>query len=240
MSALLMGQVWRLQLGQGQRLVALALADHADDDGGHIFPGIPYLAWKTDLCERQVRRVLRFLEDLGLIEAVSFATGGRGHATEYQMHIEAVPPKDPYKKPFPDGDKGGHPEPVAQDKGGHSAQIKADISAQMGTSTPVKGDISSPQRRTFLHTKADISAQRGTSDGIKADIAMSAQPSVTTKGNINEPSREPTRAIARGSPGKTKFLEGHREGCFCSGCARLQMPPVRYIKPSWGAARRTG
>jgi hypothetical protein len=48
----------------GARLVLLALAEFAHDDGTHAFPSTATLAARTRLSERQVFRALRTLEDL--------------------------------------------------------------------------------------------------------------------------------------------------------------------------------
>lgn len=93
-----MGGVFSLKLPRAQREVLLALADHAEDNGTGAHPGVARLAWKTDLSESQVQRHLRALEQLGVIEAVAHVHGGRGHATEYSIHLEKAPPKREYTK----------------------------------------------------------------------------------------------------------------------------------------------
>lgn len=93
-----MGGVFSLKLPRAQREVLLALADHAEDDGTGAHPSVARLAWKTDLSESQVQRHLRALEQLGVIEAVAHVRGGRGHATEYSIHLEKAPLKREYTK----------------------------------------------------------------------------------------------------------------------------------------------
>jgi hypothetical protein len=235
MSALLMGMVWRLELSRSQRVVALALADHADDDGGHIYPGIEYLAWKTDYDARQVRRILRSLEDIKLIVPVAFTSGGRGHATEYQMNVYAVPAKAPYQKistqPDDDGDKGGHFAPEHHDKGGHFVAPVTNVplsSAGKADIPSVKADISLPQRRTFPHTKADIPSVKADIPSVKADIpnvkadiAMSPQPSRNIKRNIIEPSGKP-RALSREPVSAVSFVT--TVGCEAAAAPPRQVP----------------
>lgn len=97
MSIRLMTAVWDLVLAHDEQLVLLALADHAHDDGSRCFPGVRYLAWKTNYSERQIQRALRSLESSGLITPVAFAAGGRGHATEYRINIEKGVKKSPYQ-----------------------------------------------------------------------------------------------------------------------------------------------
>jgi len=52
----------------GNRLVLLALADYAHDDGSNAFPSVVSIAEKTRMSERQVRRALHELEASGEIE----------------------------------------------------------------------------------------------------------------------------------------------------------------------------
>lgn len=83
----------RAKLPPSDKLVLLALADHAHDDGTSAKPGIAHLAWKTDLSERTVQRCLKNLEEAGLITPTAHAEGGRGYVTEYTLLLEGLPPK---------------------------------------------------------------------------------------------------------------------------------------------------
>ena len=120
MSVKQMGLVWELNLPPNQKIVLLALADHADDDGGNVYPSIKRTAWKTGYNERQVQRILSELRESGLIEQVANAEGGRGKTTRYQLYLEK-------------GDKLSPFTPDSQSKGDKS-------SAQRVTSETVKGD----------------------------------------------------------------------------------------------------
>src|SRR5690242_19106225 len=93
MSAKLMGRVWELDIPSEQQTVLLALADSAHDDGTRCYPGVDYLAWKTGKNRRTIQRVLRDLEATGVIAAVRHSGGGRGHATEYRIHVSKAPQK---------------------------------------------------------------------------------------------------------------------------------------------------
>jgi len=107
-----MSQVWQFDLTHAEQSVLLALADHAHDDGTGCYPGVGYLAWKTGYSERQIRRILASLEAKGLIEPQGEKIGGRGHATEYHLHLEKGAKKSPYRPLMGDrlsekGDIGG-------------------------------------------------------------------------------------------------------------------------------------
>ena len=60
----------------GARLVMLALADYAHDDGSNAFPSLSTVAAKTRMSVRQVRRCLRDLEESGEIEATGVHDSG--------------------------------------------------------------------------------------------------------------------------------------------------------------------
>jgi hypothetical protein len=61
----------------GDMLVILRLAWHADQHGRGAYPTLADLSEKTKLCERQVRRVLRRLEQRGLIAVQEASTRRR-------------------------------------------------------------------------------------------------------------------------------------------------------------------
>lgn len=68
MSIKVMQEVWEhAPVSSGEMMVLLALADNADDERRECYPGIPYLARKARLGERQVRNCIRSLEDKGII-----------------------------------------------------------------------------------------------------------------------------------------------------------------------------
>lgn len=67
-------------LGPTERLVMLALADHADDDG-RCYPSIPRLCQRTGLSERAVQTNTRKLTEQGYIRVVE--GGGKGKSNLY-------------------------------------------------------------------------------------------------------------------------------------------------------------
>ena len=69
MSIKVMSWVWEhADCKGGDLLVLLAMADIGDDHGGKIFPSVATLAEKVRLTDRAVQKILRRLEERGLIE----------------------------------------------------------------------------------------------------------------------------------------------------------------------------
>lgn len=96
--------------GGGEMLLALALADHAHDDGTHIFPSIARLAEKTRQSERSVQYQLRRMEQSGWLLLVNAGIGGRrsgfgegGRTRQYRINPEWM--KGAEIAPFAKGEK---------------------------------------------------------------------------------------------------------------------------------------
>lgn len=90
MSIQLMTLVFNSALPPGQKLVLLALADHADDFGEHCFPSVARVGRKASLSERQVQRVLSDLRAGGLLEVIAEAT--RYEPTHYRIRGDKLTP----------------------------------------------------------------------------------------------------------------------------------------------------
>lgn len=67
MSVEAMSWVWKQELPPNGRLVLLAIADHADDNGGNAFPSQSTLARKTGYGERQIKNILDALVRTGVL-----------------------------------------------------------------------------------------------------------------------------------------------------------------------------
>lgn len=75
----------RYENGGGEMLLALALADHAADDGSKVYPSIKALAEKTRQSERTVQYQLRRMEESGWLILVNSGNGGRNQTREYRI-----------------------------------------------------------------------------------------------------------------------------------------------------------
>ncbi len=82
MSIELMTQAWKTQLPPGQKMVLLALCDHANDQGQQCFPSVVTLAAKCSMSERSVFNHLSELERLEVIRRLN----RRGSSTLYQIN----------------------------------------------------------------------------------------------------------------------------------------------------------
>lgn len=82
-----MSGIWELDLPQNEKLVALAFADHANDEG-LCFPSVERVAWKTGYKRRQTQKLIAKLVERGILEPEAFEKGGRGHSTLYRVRPE--------------------------------------------------------------------------------------------------------------------------------------------------------
>lgn len=91
MSVKIMSAVFESSLPPTRRLVALALADYASDDGRGIYPSAETVAAKTGLSRRSVLRTIADLRDsrLLVVEGEREVRGGR--IPVYRLAVEAIP-----------------------------------------------------------------------------------------------------------------------------------------------------
>ncbi len=108
----------RYPVGGGEMLLALALADHASDDGSRVYPSVKALAEKTRQSERAVQYQLRKMQQVGWLILVGAGHGGRGMSREYRISQDWINGADfaPIKKGANDDIKGAiHDEKGAND-----------------------------------------------------------------------------------------------------------------------------
>lgn len=92
MSVKVTAAVWERSAAEGtDRLVLLALADHADDETWSCWPSLSHLAAKCRISERTVRRSLRDLEAAGEVQTVTRA------GTSSRYHIRLNNPGQPVR-----------------------------------------------------------------------------------------------------------------------------------------------
>ena len=83
MSIKIMSQVWELDLPATEKLIALALADHANDQG-ICAPSFSRIAWKCGISRETVKRALRSFRDAGLVRKTVEA-GGPGRPAVWRI-----------------------------------------------------------------------------------------------------------------------------------------------------------
>lgn len=83
-------------LKPNQRLIAISLADYADDHG-RAFPSLRDIAAKTGYSRRQTQRIVGELEKVGYVEILIPATWNR--TPLYQLHPEILVPYERYEEP---------------------------------------------------------------------------------------------------------------------------------------------
>lgn len=83
-----MNWVWAQRLAPAAKMVLLALADAADDDGV-CWPSVPMLADKCSISTRTVRRILQDLVANGLLQAEArFRGDGSSTSNRYKLPIK--------------------------------------------------------------------------------------------------------------------------------------------------------
>lgn len=91
MSFILTAASWDLDISDPlEKMVLLALANHAGDDG-HCWPSVARIREKTKLCERTIRNKLKKLKEHGYLK-VGYNSG---HSSDYILQIPGAPkPKE--------------------------------------------------------------------------------------------------------------------------------------------------
>ena len=177
MSITLMSQVWRLDLGEGdvaraKKLVLMALADHADDNG-FCFPSAAYIGWKTDYSERQCQRLLDVLEhDDNLIRVAKEHTPTTPRV--YQLTLENAHEKKPYER-----------------KPSGRGNIYTAVPRGVTDVTPAHENDENGARGVTSNGQGVTSEHQGvTSNAARGDITVSPESSLEPSKNHQEPSKD--------------------------------------------------
>ena len=153
----------RYPAGGTERLLALAVADHARDDGTRIWPSVGELARKTVQSERSVQRMLLKMQLRQWLLLVRRATGRPGDTNEYRINPAWIAGQE-----LPTGD--------------NLSPVQCEEEGEPG---PETGDNLSPVRPAesvdkVIHT-GDSSDETGDSSDETGDIAVSPESSGTIK-----------------------------------------------------------
>lgn len=112
MSVRIMTLAWAVDLPAGDKLVLLALADCANDEG-HCWPGLASLSEKTGRCRRSLQESLRALDATGHIDRVENPGKGMNYTVHPVAKSAPVVNAAPVAKAGQRGGKACHP-PVAK------------------------------------------------------------------------------------------------------------------------------
>jgi len=212
MSIKVMNRVWEQSTQQDGtlRLLLLALADHASDDGV-CWPGIDRLARKIAKTRRHTRRLLSNLEESG--ELFINRQWGRGHTNLYLITIgqNADEIKPTLMRRF-------EIEVKAACQLAHELVAKRDAHAPFlaekedtcdtfsGEKEDAHAPVSPPVKEDMGVRKGDTQGKKGTPASVKEDIAMSPEPKEPSL-NHQEPSggaaaleTEPTPPVEEKQP----------------------------------------
>lgn len=132
-----MSQLFEAQLGSASRkMLAVRLADFADDKGKGIWPTVARLSRETELSERQVQRILSEFVDEGLLVVRSKGGGKHGAGTRYDFDMAAIArleasKEEPEQTPEKAADDGCH---------GVTRDTESPVTSEIAT-----GDSVSPQ-----------------------------------------------------------------------------------------------
>lgn len=87
-----MKAVWAAPIGPPTaKLVLLALADWASDDGGSLHPSLQSIADKVGVSRSQAQRIVRGFIDEGLLSVVANRFGGApGCTPQYRLHLDRL------------------------------------------------------------------------------------------------------------------------------------------------------
>lgn len=142
MSVEVMSMVFkRYPNGGGEMLLALALADHANDQGTGIYPSIASLAEKTRQSVRAVQYQLRAMEAAGWLILVNSGNGGRNQRREYRVSDLWIKGADfaSLKSGAPEAGKGADIAPIASAEKGAIHDVKGATDDAKGANGDTKG-----------------------------------------------------------------------------------------------------
>lgn len=183
MSVKIMAMCFAAKFGSPTRFaVAIALADHAHDNGTSVYPSIAWIAHKADVSARTVQYTLRAFEKEGLLAVVSKGGARPGDTREWKFNLAKLEEMGAESAPL-DGCKPRSRRVQTTVKRGAPAAPKPSLT------------IKEPSRASELRASADatqdeIGELNGATAAIVAGVAswlssgMGCKPDVTTARKI--------------------------------------------------------
>lgn len=212
----------RFPLPGNDMVLALALADHAHDDGTNIYPGNERLATKTRMSERTVIRLLKKFCDMGWLIKTKNSNFGRGIAAVYRISPEWISGKDlPLVEPDSAPLKSDNLSPFIEDE-------KGDKNGKRVTPEVKKGDTTmSPQPSLTIKTTINTACASSAADNKQIMKPEGLYACRLIKLNVGVTSMHPTlHAWVRDGITLEQLVE-------CVGIARQQKPEPERIAPNY-------
>jgi len=139
-----------------RKAIAVAVADHADHDGGSVFPSIARIAAKVEWSERTVQRTLRELEAIGLLIVVNEGGAGPKDTREWRFDMQLLADLAAGHAKIVIN-KGDSESPLEGDSLTPLAVVRVTESALRVTGSTLKGD--SPDTRTVNNHQLEPSSR---------------------------------------------------------------------------------
>jgi hypothetical protein len=199
-----MAQVWEIQLQHNEAFVLLALADHANDAGGQIFPSLRRIAWKTGYSKRAIQKIMEQLKARGIL--IQVRGPRRHHAPEYQIDFSVAN----WKAPF----RGEDSAPLEPSRVEESASLEASASRLEWNSATSRVE-QSDTRVELLTSRVELASatypSSEPSEKPSREPSLSALRAVTTDSFSKVKKSDPEEAR------KQKELSDYRNKMFKSG-----------------------
>ena len=94
MSVKAMAAVWDADLPRPEKFVLLALADHADHEGGNIYPSLGRIGWKTGYSYQKIISIVKSLRESGVLVQTGM---DRNNVVIYRIQFEQLIQLAPYQ-----------------------------------------------------------------------------------------------------------------------------------------------
>lgn len=153
MSAKVSGKVWELELDPIDKLVLLALSDHADHEGNNVRPGNDLLCAKTGLTQPTVTAKIKRLTEAGILDPQTGKTG-RGNIREFSIVTDHIPRKQYFIEKEAKKVKAAHTFQKVKEASTLSVKVKTDEGEKVKTDNEkVKAGNEKVKADNSLHDK---------------------------------------------------------------------------------------
>lgn len=178
-------------------IVALVLADSADQDGSNVYPSVKRVAALARCSERTVQYCLKEFAEQGLLGLVKKG-GGRGRPSKYQINLDWLSSQPPVWRPFGENGATDAPKDETMQKG----CIKGEKRVQKGCKKGARAVAPNPTPTTLDPPLLQQQAAVGSSSN------SSNPPTPTPAGNGNPHGTAATTTDPQGDDGESVPADG--------------------------------